>query len=89
MYICLLVLASQNLVLVQILNLNSGTVRTRRCDSIIIDDHNYIVVNPRDSIHINADLNASSNIRMDRCTSIDSIASISKGIIFSATITGR
>ena len=85
----LLVLASQMLVLVQILNLNSGTIRTRRSVGIINIDHIYIAVNPRVSIQVNADLNASSNIRIDMCTSIDSIASISMSIIFSAAITGR
>ena len=40
-------LASQHLVLVQILNLNSGTVRTRRSFGIIIIDHIYMSVNPR------------------------------------------
>ena len=85
----LIVLAVQKLVVVQILHLNSGTVRTRRSFGIIIIDHICIAVNPRVSIQVNAELNASGNIRMDMCTSIDSIASISMSIIFSAAITGR
>ena len=89
MHICLLVLASQNLVLVQILNLNSGTVRTRRSFGIIIIGHMCIDVNARVSIQVHAELNASGNIRMDMCTSIDSIASISTSIIFTAAIIGR
>ena len=54
-----------------------------------INDDNYMIVNPKDSIHNNANLNARSNIRMDSFISIDIIASSRKGITFSATITGR
>ena len=82
-------LAAQKLVLVLICYITSGTVRTRRSFGIMIIDHICIAVNPKVSIQVNAELNASSNIRMDMCTSIDSIASISMSIIFSAAITGR
>ena len=89
MYIDLLMLASQTLVLMQILNLNAGTIRNRRFNSIIINDYNYMIVNPKDSIHNNADLNARSNLRMDILITIDVIENSRKSITFSAIITGR
>ena len=89
MCIDLLMLASQTLVLMQILNLNSGTIRTRRFNSIIINDDNYMIVNPKESIHNNADLNARSNIRMDILIKSDINDNSRKSITFSAIITGR
>ena len=89
MYIDLLVLASQTLVLVQILNLNAGTIRNRRFNSIIINDYDYMIGNPKDKNHKNADLNARSNLRMDILITIDVIENSRKSITFSATITGR
>ena len=64
MHIDLLMLASQTLVLVQILNLNAGTIRNRRFNSIIINDYDYMIGNPKDKNHNNANLNARSNLRM-------------------------
>ena len=54
-----------------------------------INDDNYMIVNPKDSIHNNADLNARSNIRMDILIKIDINDNSRKSITFSATITGR
>ena len=82
-------LASQTVVLVQILNLNAGTIRNRRLDSIIINDYDYMIGNPKDKHHNNANLNARSNLRIDILITIDVIENSRKSITFSATITGR
>ena len=89
MYIDLLMLASQTLILMQILNLNSGTIRHRWFNSIIINDDNYMIVNPKDKHHNSADLNARSNLRMDILIKNDVIENSRKSITFSAIIIGR
>ena len=69
--------------------ISSGIVSTRRCFGINIIGHIGIVVNSKVSIKVIAGLNASINIRIDMCNSIDSNASTSMSIIISAAKTGR
>ena len=68
--------------------ISSGIGSTHRSFGINIIDHIGIVVNSKSSINVNAGLNASTNIRIDMCTSIDSNASTSMSMITAAK-TGR
>ena len=81
-------LAAQKLVLVVMFNISPSTVISRRSFGINVIDHIGMAVNSTVNMKVHAGFNASSNFRIDMCSSNDSNARISVRII-SAAKTGR